>query len=86
MGAKNDDQFAAEVQALRQRQQAWERAFTQGYVEISFSTSNWTWGTITYRWDMSGGPNGAIEFISRAEAIAQLDTALTRGVEALRRC
>ncbi len=51
----------------------WEKRYFQGYVEVCFATSSFTWGHLTFRKNTSGAPDGEIEFRSIEEACLELE-------------
>lgn len=67
--------FLLVITRARELQVAIEDACFQAYCHIEFHTSAWTWGTVHYRLEMSGGGYDA-DFINREELIEQLERIL----------
>jgi hypothetical protein len=65
------------VQQTRHLQTEIESACCQAYCHIEFSTSSWTWGTVTFRLEVSGQGYKA-EFTNRLELIRVLNDVLRR--------
>jgi hypothetical protein len=62
------EQFEEMKRLMRQ----FEKRFFQAYVHVEFCGSLCTWGTIQYRHNMSGGPDGTVEFNNPEMCIAAL--------------
>jgi hypothetical protein len=74
---ENLTELMTTVQQARHLQAEIENACFQAYCHIAFHASNWTWGTVTYRLEMSGKGYEA-EFRNKDELIRVLNDVLKR--------
>jgi hypothetical protein len=64
MSKPDDNQRYARIRELATK---FEKAHFQGYVHVTFCNAAWSWGWLSYRKRMSGGPDGELGFSSLEE-------------------